>query len=86
MKHVFIILFTILVIAGLVLTNTYMQKYNQDSKTTATSGWFFKTTLNLSEYKNVSSGNDLWGSFERYSRSDRHTETISVYCNKYCKN
>ena len=65
--------------------NIHMQHFNQDSNTTATSGWYFKTTLNLEEYKNVSTGNNLWGKFDRYTRSDRHTEVIEVYCNDFCK-
>ena len=74
----------LLVMAGITWYN-YTQHYNQDNKDTATSGIFFKTTLNLKEYKNVSTGNDLWGTFDVYSRSDRHTETLKIYCNKYCK-
>ncbi len=69
----------------LYIANQYKQHFNQDSNNTAVSGWVFKTSLNLDEYKNVSSGNDLWGNFNRYTRSDRHTEAITVYCNKYCK-
>ena len=74
-----------LIIVLSVSANVYMQHFNQDSETTATSGWYFQTTLNLKEYKNVSAGNNLWGKFERYTRSDRHTEVIEVYCNDYCK-
>jgi len=74
-----------LVLFGVVGANIYVQHFNQDSNTTATSGWVFKTTLNLKEYKNVSTGNDLWGKFDRYSRSDRHTEVLKIYCNQYCK-
>ncbi len=83
----FLIIFTTtaLILFGAVGSNIYVQHFNQDSNTTATSGWVFKTTLNLKEYKNVSTGNNLWGTFNRYTRSDRHTETITVYCNKYCK-
>ena len=81
------ILFTSItaVIMFAVISNIWVQHFNQDSETTATSGWYFQTTLNLEEYKNVSTGNDLWGTYDRYTRSDRHTETITVYCNKYCK-
>lgn len=71
---------------AVVLWFNYMGRYNQDSETTATAGIFFKTTLHLDEYKNISNGNSIWGDYERYTRSDRHTETITVYCNKYCKN
>ena len=74
-----------LLVLGTGLAYSYTQHFNQDSKETATSGIFFKTTLNLKEYRNVSTGNDLWGTFDRYTRSDRHSETITVYCNKYCK-
>ena len=62
----------------------YTQNFNQDSDKTATQGIFFKKTLYLKEYKRVSNGNDLWGKYHRYSRSDRQTEAITVYCNKYC--
>jgi len=64
---------------------SYTQHFNQNNKETATSGIFFKTTLNLKEYRNVSTGNNLWGTFDRYTRSDRHNEQINVYCNNYCK-
>lgn len=84
-KFITIIIIFLLVLVAAVGTNTYVQHFNQDSKTTATSGWVFQTTLNLTEYKNVSTGNNLWGTFDRYTRSDRHTETITVYCNEYCK-
>jgi len=85
MKWVLLVAFLTLALMGAFTANLYVQHFNQDSETTATSGWFFQTTLNLEEYKNVSTGNDLWGSFDRYTRSDRHTETITVYCNEYCK-
>ena len=85
MKWIFLSLAVFLSLLGGILFYTYVQHFNQDSKTTATSGIFFQTTLNLEQYKNVSTGNDLWGTFDRYTRSDRHTETITVYCNKYCK-
>ncbi len=85
MKTTFITLIVILTFLASGLYYSYTQHYNQDSKDTATSGIFFKTTLNLTEYRNVSTGNDLWGTFDRYSRSDRHSETLTVYCNQYCK-
>lgn len=85
MKYVLLLATIFILVIGGLASNTYMQHFNQDSKDTATSGWYFKTTLNLEEYKNVSTGNDLWGTFDRYTRSDRHTETITVYCNEYCK-
>ncbi len=76
-----------LTLLGLVLWYQYAQHFNQDSKVTATSGIFFQTTLNLEEYKNVSTGNNLWGTFDRYTRSDRMgpEDALTVYCNKYCK-
>ena len=74
----------LLIMIGLTWYN-YTQHFNQDSKDTATSGIIFYTTLNLKEYRNVSTGNNLWGTFDRYTRSDRHSETITVYCNQYCK-
>ena len=85
MKAILGIVAVMLLGVSMALYYTYTQHFNQDSKTTATSGIFFKTTLNLAEYRNVSTGNGLWGTFSRYTRSDRHTETITVYCNEYCK-
>ena len=84
-----VVLFTMLVVAILaaISANTYVQHFNQDSNNTATSGWFFQTTLNLDEYKNVSRGNNFWGTFDRYTRSDRMgpNDVLTIYCNKYCK-
>ena len=87
MKIFYIFLTTLLSIVILVGINAYVQKFNQDSETTATSGWYFQTTLNLKEYKNVSTGNDLWGQFNRYTRSDRMgpDDVLTIYCNQYCK-
>ena len=88
MTKVILIFLTIFgLIALIVGSNIYVQHFNQDSNTTATSGWFFKTTLNLNEYRNVSTGNDMWGTFDRYTRSDRMgaDDALTVYCNKYCK-
>ncbi len=84
-KTTFVALALFLTSGSLTIWYSYTQHYNQDSKETATSGIFFKTTLNLKEYRNVSTGNNLWGTFDRYTRSDRHSDTITVYCNKYCK-
>lgn len=78
----------ILIVLSVLLVTAWfehMQHYNQDSKTTATSGILFKKTLNLNAYKHVADGNNLWGKYNRYSRSDRHDEALTVYCNKYCK-
>jgi len=71
--------------AALVVWYIYTQRYVQDSVTTATTGIFFQSTLNLNEYKNVSSGNNLLGKYDRYSRSDRHDDVLTIYCNEYCK-
>ncbi len=73
------------VVAGATIAYIYSQRYVQDSLTTATTGIWFQTTLNLEEYKNVSSGNGWLGDFDRYSRSDRHNDIITVYCKEYCK-
>jgi len=85
MKYTIIGSITLFIAIGLIAYYNYTQHYNQDSKSTATSGIFFKTTLNLSEYKNVSTGNDLWGTFNRYSRSDRHGDVLTIYCNDFCQ-
>lgn len=61
------------------------QHYVQDSKTTAVTGILYTKTLNLQEYRNVASGNDIWGRYDSYSRSDRHTEVLTIYCKKFCK-
>ena len=85
MKWVFLSVALFIVTLSGLTWYMYTQHFNQDSENTATSGIYFQTTLNLDEYKNVSTGNNLWGTFSRYTRSDRHSETITVYCNKYCK-
>ena len=85
MKATLSLLAFILIGTITALYYTYTQHFNQDSKDTATSGIFFKTTLNLKEYKNVSTANNLWGTYNVYSRSDRHDEVLKVYCNQYCK-
>lgn len=85
MKYIILTAVVLFILVGGIGANTYVQHFNQKTKTTATSGWVFKKTLNLEEYKNVSTGNDLWGTYNNYTRSDRHTETLTVYCNKFCR-
>ena len=84
----FSILFGLLALATgflyLFVQYIYAGKYVQDSPTTATTGIIFKETLNLKEFRNVSSGNDLWGKYTSYTRSDRQSEVTIVYCNKFC--
>lgn len=63
---------------------TYSQQFVQDSKISATQGIFFKKTLNLEVYSRVSNGNGWLGRYDRYSRSDRHTDVLTVYCKSYC--
>ena len=75
----------LIVILWVTIAFKYSRMYVQDSSITATKGIFFKKTLNLEEYRNVSSGNDVWGQYSKYSRSDRHTETLTIYCKEYCK-
>jgi len=68
------------VIISLYAMYAIMQLYSLDDKQlTATSGIIFTRTLHLNEYKKVSCGNNLLGSYDRYSRSDRHNEVITVY-------
>lgn len=62
----------------------YAGKYVQTSPTTATTGIIFKETLNLNEFRNVSSGNNIWGKYTNYTRSDRHAEVTTVYCKQFC--
>ena len=85
LKNILIGIIGIAIIAGGFVWYMFTQKYVQDSPTTATTGIFFKKTLNLEEYKNISSGNSAWGKYDSYSRSDRHTEVLQIYCNTYCK-
>jgi len=81
----------ILSIVGVILVAissiwySFTQKYVQDSPITATTGIIWKKTLNLKEYKNISSGNNIWGKYDSYSRSDRHTEVLTIYCRDFCK-
>lgn len=79
-----ILAFIASIIVGVITAWNYSQLYKQDSETTATTGIYFQKTLNLKEYKRVSDGNGLWGKYDRYSRSDRHNDVITVYCNDYC--
>ena len=67
-----------------ILAYMYSQRYVQDSPNTATTGIFFKKTLKLDVYENVASGNGWLGTYDRYSRSDRHSDVITVYCKEYC--
>ena len=78
-------LITLIIVISASVWYKYTQVFVQDSNSTATQGIFFKKTLKLEAYKNISSGNDIWGRYDRYSRSDRHTEAITVYCKEYCK-
>jgi hypothetical protein len=84
-KHISIGLLITVVVLSVSIWFHYTQVFVQDSPTTATKGILFKKTLKLDAYKNISSGNDIWGTYDRYSRSDRHTEAITVYCKEYCK-
>ena len=85
------------IIAGIVtfvvLAMVYhsTQLYTQDSKVTAKSGIIFTNNLDLKAYKLISNGTNwksivfLKGTYNNYSRSDRHDELVTVYCNKFCK-
>lgn len=84
-KAIFMSLLLIVVLTIGFVWYSFTQKYVQDSPTTATTGILFQKTLNLKEYKNISSGNSVWGKYDSYSRSDRHTEVLRIYCNEYCK-
>ena len=82
------ILYTALVtmlLSGAAVGAKYSQMYTQNSKDTAIKGILFQQQLNLEHYRNVSSGLNLWGHYDSYTRSDKHTEYITVYCGKYCK-
>ena len=77
--------FAVLAIGFIILGFNYSQEFRQDSNTTATKGILLKQELNLVHYKNVSSGLGLYGNYSRYSRSDRHDDVITVWCNDYCR-
>ena len=85
MKKIIIASFLIILPMLLVLGALYTQKYTQNTKNTAIKGIFFQQQLNLEHYKNVSSGLNAWGKYDRYSRSDRHDDVITVYCQRWCK-
>ena len=58
----------------------YTQRYVvDDNGITATKGIMFEKTIYLKEYKHLGDGNGLFGEYDRYSRSDRHTDVLSVY-------
>lgn len=63
----------------------YSKQYVQTSEIEATKGIMFKKTLNLPVYEKVSTGNGWLGKYARYSRSDRHSEVITVYCKEFCE-
>lgn len=58
----------------------YSQLYTYDdaNRTTATSGVVFKSTIVLSNYQTVGSGNSLFGQYDIVTRSLTH-ETFRVY-------
>ena len=84
MKQIAAVLLALILSISVFVWYLYSQKYVQAGTYTATTGIFFQTTLNLNEYKRVSSGNNLWGKYDRYSRSDRHNDVLTIYCNSYC--
>ena len=71
--------------ASSIIWYKYSQEFVQDSNTTATKGIFMQKTLNLDVYKRVSSGNGWLGQYDRYSRSDRHQDVLTIYCKDFCK-
>jgi len=77
-------IFVLTAIGATTLWYQYSQRYVQDGPKTATTGIFFQKTLNLKEYRRVSNGNGFLGKYDRWSRSDRHNDVITVYCNQYC--
>jgi len=83
-QYILSIMGVILIVTGSIWYS-FTQKYVQDSPITATTGIIWKKTLNLKEYKNISSGNNIWGKYDSYSRSDRHTEVLTIYCRNFCK-
>lgn len=74
----------IIAVMSVFIWYQYTQLYVQDGEHTATTGIYWTKTLNLKEYKRVSNGNGVWGQYDRYSRSDRHDDVLTVYCNQYC--
>jgi len=57
----------------------YTQRYIADNNTTATKGILLQKSIYLNEYKHLGNGNGIFGNYNRYSRSDRHGDVISVY-------
>ena len=76
---------TLIASMSLLMWYIYSQQYVQDSETTASKGIGFSNTLHLNKYSKVASGNGWLGRYDRYSRSDRHTEVLTVYCKSFCK-
>ena len=74
----------IIAFVSLLVTYSFTQRYVQDSKNTATKGLILQKTLHLNNYSLVSDGNGIFGKYNRYTRSDRHSDVLTVYCNKYC--
>mgnify|MGYP006899556704 CR=1 FL=1 len=58
---------------------SYTQRYVDNLDGTATMGIMFEKTIYLKEYKNLGKGNGWFGDYERYSRSDRHGDVLSIY-------
>ncbi len=70
----------LLAIAAPFVGWSYTQRYiADDNNTTATKGIFMQKTVYLKEYKHLGNGNGLFGTYNRYSRSDRHTDVLSIY-------
>ena len=66
----------VLPVAGLLYTQRYIQDTN---KTTATRGIWLQKTVYLKEYKHLGDGNGIFGKYNRYSRSDRHEDVLTIY-------
>ena len=58
---------------------SYSQRYIVDNNETATNGIWLQKTIYLKEYKHLGNGNGLFGEYDRYSRSDRHGDVLTIY-------
>ena len=74
------IVITLSIFAAPVAAYKYTQRYVKDVvNNTATQGIFFQKTIYLDKYKQLGKGNGLFGEYERYSRSDRHEDVLTIY-------
>ena len=74
-----IIMAMLVALSSPIVIYSYTQRFVVDNNATATKGILFQKTIYLKEYKHLGKGNGLFGNYDRYSRSDRHSDVLSVY-------